>query len=188
MVIYEASAAPAVGAPTTSLTTSANSSGTAYAKFHNHTQGLQGMWKRVWVYDNNPTGVPPSGCPVVLYTYLDINVKEVVIEEFESASYASGTFQQAQDIDYWSDSSLGGWGVSGQFWSAKNGIIRSLVSGTGYTEDTCETSWNVAAAKMPGDYDASYDTSANFNPQFFADVVSKAKQQCTRFNTGIVTI
>ena len=124
-------------------------------------------------------------------TRLDINVKEVVIEEFEMASYASGTYQQAQDIDYMSDSVDGGWGTSGIFWSSKNGIIRSLVSGTEFTEDTCESSWNVAGGKQPGDYhleENGYDTSANFNSHFFVDVVGNAKRACPRFNTGIVKI
>ena len=184
------SALPVAGSPTTSLTVSSNSSATAFEKYHTHTQLLNGMWKRKWVYDQDATfsNNQMSGCPIVLYTYLDVHVNESVIQEFEKASYASGTFQQAQDIDYNTDSTTNGWGTSGNFWSAKAGIIRK-VSDTLDTEDTCITSWNVVAAQLPGEYVLDYlDTSANFNGQFMQDVITEAVSQCPRFITGLVTI
>lgn len=184
------SGSPRASSPTASLTTSANASATAFEKYHTHTQLLNGMWKRVWVYDQAPTqsaGGAASGCPIVLYSYVDVHVNESVIEEFENASYASGTYQQAQEIDYYTDSAANGWGVSGNFWSAKAGIIRK-VAGTLDTEDTCSNTFNVVAAQQPGEYNSSTDTSANFNGQFLQDVVTEAVRLCPRFITGLVTI
>ncbi|MAO21676.1 MAG: hypothetical protein CMJ25_13070 [Phycisphaerae bacterium] len=148
------------------------------------------MWKRVWVYDQTPSqgaGGAASGCPIVLYSYVDVHVNESVIEEFEHASYASGTYQQAQEIDYYTDSAANGWGVSGNFWSAKAGIIRK-VADTLDTEDTCSNTFNVVAAQQPGEYNSSTDTSANFNGQFMQDVITEAVRLCPRFITGLVTI
>lgn len=184
------SGSPRASSPTASLTTSANASATAFEKYHTHTQLLNGMWKRVWVYDQAPTqsaGGTASGCPIVLYSYVDVHVNESVIEEFEHASYASGTYQQAQEIDYYTDSAANGWGVSGNFWSAKAGIVRK-VAGTLDTEDTCSNTFNVVAAQQPGEYNSSTDTSANFNGQFMQDVITEAVRLCPRFITGLVTI
>ena len=185
-----ASGSPRASSPTASLTTSANASSTAFEKYHTHTQLLNGMWKRVWVYDQTPSqgaGGAASGCPIVLYSYVDVHVNESVIEEFEHASYASGTYQQAQEIDYYTDSAANGWGVSGNFWSAKAGIVRK-VAGTLDTEDTCSNTFNVVAAQQPGEYNSSTDTSANFNGQFMQDVITEAVRLCPRFITGLVTI
>ena len=184
------SGSPRASSPTASLTTSANASATAFEKYHTHTQLLNGMWKRVWVYDQTPSqgaGGAASGCPIVLYSYVDVHVNESVIEEFEHASYASGTYQQPQEIDYYTDSASNGWGVSGNFWSAKAGIVRK-VAGTLDTEDTCSNTFNVVAAQQPGEYNSSTDTSANFNGQFMQDVITEAVRLCPRFITGLVTI
>ena len=184
------SGSPRASSPTASLTTSANASATAFEKYHTHTQLLNGMWKRVWVYDQAATQSAygaASGCPIVLYSYVDVHVNESVIEEFEHASYASGTYQQAQEIDYYTDSAANGWGVSGNFWSAKAAIVRK-VAGTLDTEDTCSNTFNVVAAQQPGEYNSSTDTSANFNGQFMQDVITEAVRLCPRFITGLVTI
>ena len=190
MARISVSGSPQVGSPTTSITVSADSSATAFAKYHTHTQLLNGMWKRVWVYDQAPSqgvGGAASGCPIVLYTYVDVHVNESVIEEFEQVSYASGTYQQAQDIDYYTDSTTNGWGLSGNFWSTKAGIIRKIAS-TLDTDDTCFTAFNVVAAQQPGSYNSSTDTSASFNGQFMQSVITEAVKSCPRFITGLVTI
>jgi len=175
------------------LQTSGDTSSTVFQKWFVHSQVLEGMWIRRWVYKDSPTlgGGVASACPSVDYTYLDVNITEGVVQEFETASYASG-FTQLQDIDYWSgdqagNNASGGWGVSGQFWTNKVGIIRSGATTTD-KESRCNTSWNIQAAKMPGDYTPSLDTSSNFNGQFMSDIVMNAGIWCENFKTGLVQI
>ena len=78
--------------------------------------------------------------------------------------------QQMQDIDYWSDSASGGWGTSGTFYTTKAGIIRKAFA-TGDAEHTCVKSFTTTAATQMGPYEPSFDTSANFNAQFFNDIL-----------------
>lgn len=159
------------------------------AKYHAHTQTLGGMWVRKWVYDNQPTGSPASGCPVVLYTYLDVNVQENVTEEFVSQLFVtSGIAQNLHGISYYSNSASGGWGTSGYFWTTGVGYIRKPAEATD-TEDTCVQSFNVIAGKQPGAYQESIDTSGNWKGQFLLDVIQNgAKVYCPRFNTGLVDL
>ena len=159
------------------------------AKYHAHTQTLGGMWTRKWVYDTTPTGTPASGCPGILYTYVDVNVQENVTEEFVNQAFVtSGIVQTLHGISYYSDSSVGGWGTSGYFWTDQAGYIRKPAVATD-TEDTCVRSFNVIAAKQPGAYVEAIDTSGAFNGQFFLDVIlNGAKVQCDRFNVGLVDL
>ena len=175
------------------LTASGDTSATVFQKWHTHTQMLEGMWIRKWVYKDNPQygNSVASACPAVDYTYLDVNVTERVVQEFEQASYASG-FQQTQDIDYVGggpnySSAASGWGVSGYFFTKKPGIIRKSAIATD-TEDICVTSWNVVAGKQPGDYQPGQDTAQNFVGQFLAGVVSVAPTWCERFKVNLVQI
>lgn len=162
------------------------------AKYHVHQQTLGGMWTRKWVYDTEPSitgnGVV-SGCPQVLYTYLDVNVNENVTEEFVSQAFVtSGVVQNLHGINYYSDSTVGGWGVSGYFWTDSAGYIRKPAVSTD-TEDTCIQTFNVIAGKQPGPYTQAIDTSGSWKGQFFLDVIlNGANVYCPRFNTGLVDL
>jgi len=172
------------------LTASANSQATEFGKFFNHSQTLQGIWKRKWVYDTQPSvsNSQLSGCPQVLFTYCDVNVTENVTQKFESASFSGGTFQQSHNITYWSDSASGGWGTSGAFWTSKVGTLRRGAQ-AGDEESTENLSFNVIAAKQPGPYNASVDTSGAFSAQFFSDVIlAGAAAESTKFIPGIVNV
>jgi len=181
------------------LTASGDTSSTTFTTWHTHTQTLEGMWQRRWVYNTVPNigGVgAPSACPTVSYSYLDVYVTEHVVETLEQASYASG-YQQLQDIDYMSDASTqasgsaGGFGLSGIFYTASAGIIRKVATLTGPSTDTadnCSRTFNVQVAKQPGAYDPTLDTSSTFNPFFYSDVILPAIGQCRRFNPNIVDI
>ena len=180
----------AVNPAAAKLTASANSEATAYAKYFNHTQTIQGIWRRKWVFDTTPTvsNSQLSGCPQVMMSYIDVNVTHNVTEKFESASFSGGTFQQTHDITYWSDSVSGGWGTSGGFWTSKAGTLRRGAE-AGDSESIENLSYNVIAAKQPGAYNASVDTSAAFSAQFFSDVVlAGAAANSTKFIPGIVNI
>ena len=182
--IYAVSATPLVtGSSTQALQASAGSA-SGLLKYHEHTQIIGGTWRRRWVFNDPIPGV--SSCPAVAYTYCEVFVDESVIEKFVTADF-SGTFQQIHDIDYWSDSEIGGWGTSGVFYTTKAGIIRKLYA-AGDTEDTCLKSFTTNAATQMGQYESAFDTSASFNAQFFSDVLSEAVVKCPRFNLNLVQI
>lgn len=176
-----------VNAGVSNLTASGDTSGTLFQKWHTHTQVIEGMWVRRWVYKDDPQygGGVASACPAVDYTYLDVNVTERVIQEFEQASYASG-FQQVHDIDYIGNSTSG-WGVSGFFFTSKAGIIRKTAEATD-SEDLCDQTFNVVAGKQPGDYQESLDTSTNFAAQFLGGVIAVAPLFCGRFKVNLVQL
>tara|TARA_R110000824_G_scaffold51717_5_gene144012 strand:- start:930 stop:1487 length:558 start_codon:yes stop_codon:yes gene_type:complete len=176
-----------VNAGVSNLTASGDTSSTLFQKWHTHTQVVEGMWVRRWVYKDNPqygAGVA-SACPAVDYTYLDVEVNEKVIEEFEQASYASG-FQQIHDIDYVGNAASG-WGVSGYFFTSKAGIIRKSAASTD-SEDMCSNSWTIQAGKQPGDYQPALDTATNFAGQFLNGVISLCPLYCDRFKINLVQL
>lgn len=162
------------------------------AKYHVHNQSLGGMWTRKWVYGDTPTSVAGgtfSGAPPVLFTYLDVNVQENVTEEFVNQAFVtSGVVQNLHGISYYSNSTSGGWGTSGYFWTDSAGYIRKPAAATD-TEDTCVQTFNVIAGKQPGPYVESADTSGSWKGQFLLDVIMNgAKAYCPRFNTGLVDL
>jgi hypothetical protein len=181
---YSVSSGPLVtGAQRQSFQSSAGT-GSGLQKYHEHTQTIGGTWRRRWVYNEPTPGV--SSAPTVAYSYIELFIDESVIQKFITADF-SATFQQMHDIEYWSDSTLGGWGTSGVFYTNKAGIIRKLFA-TGDTEDTCVKSFTTNAATQMGPYEASLDTSSNFNAQFFNDVLTEAVNKCPRFNIQLVEV
>lgn len=181
---YQTSAGPLVtGSATRGLQASAGST-SGLQKYHEHTQLLGGTWRRRWVFNEPDPGV--SSCPTVAYSYCEVFIDESVVQKFINADF-SGTFQQMQDIDYWSDSASGGWGTSGTFYTTKAGIIRKAFA-TGDAEDTCVKSFTTTAATQMGPYEPSFDTSANFNAQFFNDILTEAVSKCPKFKINLVQI
>jgi len=180
------------GFPTSRLSTSGDSSEEKFDTYFVHTQTIGGTWERKWVYDPHGGGGHPhggagaSGPPPVQYTYLLVNFDENVVDKTVIASL-SGTTQQAHKIDYYTDSSSGGWGLSGYFYTTQAGVTTKKKTVTD-SDDECFKSAFVEAGKQAGDYNAALDTSASFNGQFFSDVIMKAVEQCPRFNTSLVDI
>ena len=163
-----------------------NTSAGGYQIWHNHMQTFQGFWKRVWVYDQSPISVSGvvSGGPLLSYSYIDIHVEEIVVENFEKDTWTSGT-QFSQQVSMQSDSASGGWGTEGSFYTTRPGSIRKIFV-TGDTEDTCETSWNTRSGYQVGEYDATLDTSGNLPGEFFDAVVLKAAIKCDRFKPSLL--
>ena len=181
---YSASSAPIVAGPQSISLSPSAGDGSGLAIYHEHTQTIAGSWRRVWKYNDPVPG--SSGPPTVAYSFCEVFVDESVVQKFMTADF-SGTFQQMHDIDYWSDSSEGGWGTSGLFYSSKAGIIRKLKAATD-TQDTCVKSYTTNAAVQMGQYEPTLDTSANFNSQFLNDILTEAQNKCPRFDLHIVTI
>ena len=163
-----------------------STSATGYNKWFTHYQVMEGMWKRIWQYDNNlaTTNGTLSGPPSVNFTYLDVNVKTKVLEAIEVMNWLSGV-QVNQEINLSSNSALSGAGTLGMFWTIVAGYWRAPFV-IGDTEDNCDQSWNVQIGKTPGDYDPSIDTRGKWIGQFNSGVTLSIPRYCPRFQPDIV--
>jgi len=184
---HPAATAPVAGAVTNQLQASGDSSGCAFGDHLEHTQVFNGIYQRVYVYDNNPsvgTGGVVSGCPAVSYSYLDLNYTVQVQETKTRASYCSGLYQP-QQLKVFSDSTTGGLGQSGTITTSAVGYLRrNWVTGTD-TEDKCSTTSNMVIGKLPGEYNPTYDSSATIGSHI-ADFLLTCKDNCSRFETNLV--
>tara|TARA_R110000796_G_C14340663_1_gene410333 strand:- start:63 stop:641 length:579 start_codon:yes stop_codon:yes gene_type:complete len=169
---------------TQQLNASGDSSACEFGTWHTHVQVLNGMYQRKWVYESMPQGSPPSGPPAVSYNYVDINFTVQVIEDKEYASYCSGLYQP-QQLAVYSDSTLGGLGISGTFTTSAVGYERRAWLDATDTEYNCQQTTNGIIAKQPGSYNTNFDTSASI-ASHVADLLNQAHTQCDRFNPNIV--
>jgi len=179
--------APVAGQVTNQLNASGDSNACEFADWHTHTQVLNAMYKRVYVFDSTPTpstaGVV-SGAPSVSYSYLDINYTVQVVEEKESASYCSGLYQPQQLILY-SDGANGGFGQSGTITTSAVGYSRRKWVKATDTDYNCSKNENAVIGRLPGQYSPTFDTSANSGSQF-ADLLMQCETACSRFNQNLV--
>ena len=176
-------------APPDNLNSSGDSSSCEFADWHIHTQVTNGMWKRVFVFDTAPTpsNAILSGSPEILYTYCDVNYSVQVTEEKEIASYCSGLYQK-QALTLFSDSATGGLGLSGVFTTSAVGYTRRKwipVGTPADVESNCQQTSNVIVGKIPGPYNATYDTSATVGSHI-AQVLMACETQCPTFNQNLV--
>jgi hypothetical protein len=169
---------------TQQLNTSGDSSACEFGTWHTHVQVLNGMYQRKWVYESMPQGNPPSGAPAVSYNYVDINYTVQVVEDKEFASYCSGLYQP-QQLAVYSDSTVGGLGLSGTFTTSAVGYERRAWQDATDTEYNCQQTTNGIIAKQPGSYNSNFDTSATL-ASHVADLLNQAHTQCDRFNPNIV--
>jgi len=172
--------------PDTGLNASGDSSSCEFADWHVHTQVINGMYQRVFVYDNTPTlsnGVA-SGAPQVLYSYIDCNFSVQVTEEKELASYCSGLYQK-QALTVMSDSAVGGLGLSGVITTSATGYARRKWVLNTDVESNCQQTANVVVGKLPGAYNDTYDTSATVGSHI-AQVLMACETQCATFNQNLV--
>ena len=169
------------------LNTSGDTSTCVFADWHIHTQVVNGMWKRVFVYDSTPSigvGGVASGCPAVLYSYVDVNFSIQVTEEKESASYCSGLYQK-QALTFFSDSADGGLGMSGVFTTSATGYTRRQWVLNTDEESNCQRTSNVVVGKLPGTYNATYDTNATIGSHI-AQILMACEDTCVTFNQNLV--
>ena len=126
------------GTNVSALQASGDTSATLFGEWFVHSQTIQGMWTRKFVYESTPVigaaGVA-SACPAISFTYLDVYADVKVEEQIVEASYASG-YTIPQEVDYISDSPTGGFGLSGTFYTTQVGLIRKLKAIT-YVEYNC---------------------------------------------------
>ena len=85
-----------------------STSSTSGADYINHTQYVNGMWKRQWVYGPVPDAT--SGPPSIAYSYIElflkVNTITTLMEDVEFSG--SGPYITKQDVDYYSDDTSGG--------------------------------------------------------------------------------
>jgi len=178
---------PIAGDITTNLNASGDTSTCDFADWHTHTQIINGMFTRVFVYN---TGAVPgvggvvSGAPAVSYSYIDCNYTVQVAEEKEKASYCSGLYQ-TQGLQFFSDSTTGGLGLSGTFTTSGVGYARRKWVVATDEESLCNRTANCTLGKLPGPYDATYDTSATIGSHI-AQLLMNCEQSCTTFNQNLV--
>jgi len=165
-------------------------SGTGFENWTVFTQSIEGMWTRKYVFNTTPTYVDgvPSGSPTMSYSYLDVNCTVTTRQELISASYASG-FAQNLGLGYKTDSTVGGWGMSGLFFTSALGMTRNLTI-AGDEATYCTQNFNTLASRSPGIYVANgnFDTSGNFGGTFFTDVIMPASNQCDDFKVSLVVV
>ena len=175
---------PIAGLPGTALSTSGNVSGNEFIDVVFITQTLNGSWVRKWQYGSESTGL--SACPPIENTYCDIQATVTTVKEVRTIG-VSGSVQQRQDIDYYSDSVSGGWGVSGGFWTSVAGITTRKALPTD-TSSVCTVTYPAVANVTQGNYEQSLDTSGNFNGEFLQNVILPAVRECPEFISVIVDI
>ena len=176
----------AISPPSTGLNTSGDSSSCEFDDWHIHTQVVNGMWTRVFVYGDTPTpsnGVL-SGSPQVLYSYVDCNYSVQVTEEKERASYCSGLYSK-QGLQFMSDSTVGGLGISGTFTTSAVGYTRRKWILNTDVESTCNKTSNVTIGKVPGAYEPTFDTSATIGSHI-AQILMACETNCPTFNQNLV--
>jgi len=169
---------------TAQLNASGDSSACEFGTWHTHVQVLNGMYQRKWVYEAMPQGNPASGAPNVSYSYVDINYTVQVIEDKEYASYCSGLYQP-QQLAIYSDSTLGGLGISGTFTTSAVGYERRTWLDATDVESNCQQTTNGIIGKQPGGYNTAFDTSASL-ASHIADLLNQAHTSCDKFNPNIV--
>ena len=176
---------------TSSLQASGDTSATEFAKWTVFTQSIEGMWTRKFVFNTGPTigaGGVPSGAPTVAYSYLDTNCTVTTKREFINAAYASG-FGQNAAVAYVSDSTVGGFGLSGMFYTSAIGTLRKKWVATD-TESYCTTDFNAVVGKYPNAYvnNSNFDTSSSVPGVFFSDIIMPAAKICPEFRVSLVTV
>tara|TARA_R110002110_G_scaffold105769_1_gene265573 strand:- start:39 stop:599 length:561 start_codon:yes stop_codon:yes gene_type:complete len=172
--------------PELGLNASGDSSSCEFADWHVHNQVINGMYQRVFVYDNAPSmanGVL-SGAPRVLYSYIDCNFSVQVTEEKELASYCSGLYVK-QGLTVMSDSVVGGLGLSGVITTSATGYARRKWILNTDVESNCQQTANVVIGKIPGEYNSTYDTSATAGSHI-AQLLMACETQCTTFSQNLV--
>lgn len=187
MARYDASVGTRISNNPTALQTSGDTSSTEFTSWTVFTQTIDGMWKRVFQYGSTPSvaaaGVV-SGAPLIDLSYVDVNCTVTTKQQFIDASYASGLSQNL-NLEYTSDSTIGGYGLSGTFSTTKMGLLRKIKTTTDL-EHTCTNTFNVVAGKQPGAYDTTYDGSGVWKGDFYTNVLIPASQQCTTFIPTLV--
>jgi len=103
----------------------------------------------------------------------------------------TGPYIIKHNVDYDSDSSAGGFGTSGIFYTSQAGVVLTLApSGTTSADvsGSCTKTFTLRTALQQGGYNESLDTSGSLGPYFTQDVVGAAKRLCRDFRVDLLDI
>jgi len=173
------------------LNASSDSSSCEFADWFIGTQSLGGMWIRKWIFSpqasfgNNNV---PSGCPHIDFTYCDVSFWVATDAAVQRASYCSGG-ASAMDVDYASDETYGGFGLSGTFWTTTQGYLRRKALATDPKSESRYRNGNTVTSQVPGayHYGSAFDSSGTFASNF-QRVISSAAALDSNFDSNLVTI
>jgi len=172
------------------LQLSGNTSSTDYILWTEDTQLLDGWWQRQWEFAADPFTL--SSCGNITGSYILYHMNVTVNREVGLNTYASG-LTVLHEIDYFSDSASGGWGTSGNLYTASAGYVRT--SGTYGPSGLCQRTWDATGMYLPGTYilnDSGYpghtDTSTTWNPAFNGTINQEAQQLCPNWKPWLVVI
>ena len=182
---------PISAIPATNPSFQYSASSTSGADYIAHYQYLNGTWQRKWVYGSVPTGT--SGPPTMSYSYIElylsVSVDTSLLEDIQLSG--TGPYIIKHNVDYDSDSSAGGFGTSGIFYTSQAGVVLTLApSGTTSADvsGSCTKTFTLRTALQQGGYNESLDTSGSLGPYFTQDVVGAAKRLCRDFRVDLLDI
>ena len=157
------------------------------------THFLMGAWKRYWQYGSEPTpvggleGNPVSACPYLDGNYVTLQGQVTTNISKVHASYCSGAWNplgiQLFLDDYYNLS--GSYSTSGSFTTAQVGETRVTWDDNTDVESYCNEPFTTTLSIQDGDYNPSFDTSANFTSEF-VKALYDAKDVCPTFDPNIV--
>jgi len=166
------------GANTSQFSASGSSSADKTANWRVHIQNVEVMYTRETQYSTLDGTVD--------FNYLDCNYTIEATREHMYLNASAGDALQMQTLGLISDSASGALGLSGVIRTTLAGMTRREVI-AGDEESVSRITGNLTANKIPGAYDAAYDTSANTNSSVL-DILVAAKANCTNFELALVDL
>ena len=144
-----------------------------------HIQNIEIMYRRKTQYK------PEDGTED--FNYIEASYTIETSREHIYATASGGDFFKPHVLELQSDSSTGGVGLSGTIRTQEVGFMRRLVQEDDVESQTRATA-SVNACRLPGAYNASFDTSTTVNGTIF-DICQAAKQKsCPEFELAFLDL
>jgi len=144
-----------------------------------HIQNIEIMYRRKTQYK------PEDGTED--FNYIEANYTIEASREHLFITASSGDFFKPHVLELQSDSATGGVGLSGTIRTQAMGYFRRLVL-PGDAEAQSRATASINACRLPGAYNASFDTSTTVNGTIF-DICQAAKQNsCPEFELAFLDL
>ena len=162
------------------LAASGDNNKTTTTTWLQHVQTVEMMYERKTQYDPTDGGAE--------FNYLDTHFTAGVEDEHFYVNSSGGDFLQYHELDLYTDSASGGFGLSGALRTAKAGVFRREVR-TGDVESVNSQQGNIVLGKLPGAFvlDGGFDTS-NTVPGTISDGLLKIQGVLPNFELWLVQI
>lgn len=156
----------------------------------NETSGITGDW-RVHIqnieimYRRKTQYKPEDGTED--FNYIEVNYTIEASREHLYITASGGDFFSPHTLELQSDSSTGGIGLSGTIRTQSKGYFQRLKR-SGDVESQTRANGSVISCRMPGTYNASFDTSTTVNSSVF-DICQAAKMNsCPEFELSFLEL